>query len=192
MKLLPILTTIILASQIGLAFDKVSTFSNESQIRYPKQAPKLARVRLAIKLVNYRKFLVRNDYSKLKEMFRPIKPIKHHLRARIEKANHFYIDKWHIETVPMRWNRKSKNLTMKLRFYKQYGNKNKLEEAIGSTIISGHLKGQGHLYSFIGSKKIKFSNILGHPMLDVEVGSPIKSSSNISDSLKKKADQKRL
>lgn len=153
-----------------------------ASVRLPKKLPRLARVRLSMVLTNYKKFLVRNNYAKIREMYRPVKPIKHHLRARIEKVNHFYIDDWHIETVPISWNKVKMQLTMKLRFYRRYGNNSRLEEAIGSTVITGALKGGNHLYSFIGNKEIKFKNLLGHPLLNVVIGPPKQPQSSISKS----------
>lgn len=174
----------LILQQSALAVGNVRLMTDDPSalIRHPKQLPRLARVRLSMVLTNYKKFLVRNNYAKVREMFRPIKPIKHHLRARIEKTNHFYIDDLHIETVPISWSKERMQLKMKLRFYRRYGNENKLEEAIGSTIITGSLEGGDHLYSFIGTKKIKFKNLLGHPILDIAIGAPKRQPGALSDS----------
>ena len=159
--------------------------SIESLVRMPKQSPRLARVRLAVELTNYKKFLVRNNYAKVSEMFRPLKPIKRHLRARIEKTNHFYIGDWHIETIPVKWSKEKMHLTMKLRFFRRYGTSNNLEESVGSTIISGHIEGHDYIYNFQGAKKLKFKNLMGHPLVDVNIGSPKAQPITVSDKKEK-------
>lgn len=141
-----------------------------SKVRIPKQAPRIARVRIPIELTSFAKFNLRDQLGRMRVQFRPVKTKKHVLRARIETPNHFYVGDWHIETVPVAWSKKEKLLTLKVRFYKRYGNHKKLEEVVGDTQVKGLLEGEDFLYDFLGKKVVKFTNPLRHPVLTASIG----------------------
>ena len=192
MKSIILILSSFLSASVIAAENEGLAQPTQSLVRYPIQKPRLARVRMLMILTEYKKFLVRNNYSKLSEVYRPIQPRKHHLRARIESTNHFYIGNWHIETIPLRWSRKKKQLAMKVNFYKVYGNERNLEESIGSTEITGTLEGGNFLYSFKGSKKIKFANVMGSPIAEIEIAPPQEPQNAISKGLSTKASKNKL
>ena len=140
--------------------------------RYPKKNQKVARFRLSIELTPYLKYLVRDINGRVKEAFRPAMPLKHNLRARIDKKNHFYMGKYHIETIPLSWEKKQKKLQLQIKFYKRYGDDKNLEELLGSTKAVGFLRGEKHLFVFETSKRAKFYNALRHPLLSVHITKP--------------------
>ena len=146
----------------------VNTYSVPTRV--PRQAPRMARVRIHLKLIPYDKIVVRDKQGQFKEKFRPIKKLNHVLRARIERPNHFYVGDWHIETVPMKWDQNLKKLKVKLRFYKRYGEGRNLEEYLGNAILSGTLVGKDFLYVVKGRKNALFKNRKNNPVLAVEIG----------------------
>ena len=151
------------------------------KISGPKRASKAARVRIPIKLISYEKVLVKNTQGISREEYKKAGELKHTLRARIERTNHFYIGKWHIETIPESWNREKKTYRTRLRFYRRYGNERDLEEYVGFTVAFGVLRGDDYLYQFEGFRSASFKDRFTHPILDVEVGiGPVESRELIS------------
>ena len=153
------------------------------KVRMPKQSSKLARVRLKVQVTDYERLLVRQSNGEMKHAFKPRKPFGHNLRARIEKVNHFYLGRWHIETQPLSWSKELNVLRMRLKFYKTYGSSQDVEERVGSVLVKGSLKGKDFLYSFTGSKNIQFKNKLGQPIADISVGPPKSAPGNYSRNL---------
>src|SRR5690606_20341705 len=103
-------------------------------------------------------------------MAKPGTTLKHHLRARIERPNHFYVGSWHIESIPEQWNKKDHTYQVKLRFFKRYGEGKHLEEYVGSSMVKGRLVGEKDLYLLQASHKETFNNRDNQPVLVVGIG----------------------
>jgi hypothetical protein len=131
-----------------------------------------AKVRIAIKLKPFEKFLVQGKNQRQRVSFRSVDTIRHMLRARIEQTNHFYIGDWHVETVPVKWSRAELTLEMNVRFYKRYGDSRELEEYVGHLPMVGQLVPgkQDGLYLFRGRARKQFQNKHGQPIIAVELG----------------------
>lgn len=140
--------------------------------RMAQQKQRVARVRIAVSLTPFKKLAIKDRFGRVSETFKPTAEKKYNLRARIERPNHFYVGKWHIETIPLSWSRERQYLHMKLRFYKRYGDHKDLEEVIGSTEIRGPVKGERFLYNFLGRKSLNIKNQLGQPVVNIVLGPP--------------------
>ncbi len=154
-------------------------------IRAPKKIKKTARIRIGIKLSPYEKIVVRGHSGKRKVSFRKDVVLKNYLRARFDKANHFYIGDWHVETRPLSWKKEQNLLKMELSFFKRYGDDRSLEDYVGKMEVSGIAKGSNYVYLFETHKKMIFRNKHGHPIVDVEVG-PISNKKNATVAKRKK------
>lgn len=144
-------------------------------IELPGPQKEGAQVRIAVELRPFEKILVQGRGEQKQQLeYRVIQPTKHMLRARIETSNHFYIGKWHIETVPVRWSRSERLLHMNVRIYKRYGDRQELEEFVGQIPISGTLDGENGLFVLTGQTQQRFHNKQGHPIVEMRVGEPLR------------------
>lgn len=151
-----------------------------------KETPKKVsknRVRIAVELQPYKKFAVIERDGKRKVAFKPQKPFKQMLRAKIDQPNHFYLKGYHIETVPLSWDKKFNQYRSKINFYQTYG---KVEEMIGSLIIKGSLSGKNGLYVLVGNSKKEFRNKTGQTILRASIGLPATQRPAVSKGVPKK------
>lgn len=140
-------------------------------IELPGEKKAGAQVRIPIELRPYEKILSHKPGSELKQIeYRVIKPLRHVLRARIERTNHFYFDDWHIESVPVRWSKAERTLEVNLRIYKQYGESKELEEFIGSLKVAGVLQGENGTYTLSSNASQRYHNKHGQPIVELNVG----------------------
>ena len=165
---------IVLSSAIGLLSTHLSANQSLDQlsIRSPNQPAKIARVRIGVELLPFDKLMLKDRTGAVAPKFRPAPAIKNNIRARIDSTNHFYMNDWHVETIPLSWHKETKSFKIKMRFYKRYGDHKSLEEVIGMIDVEGILNGQNYIYDFKASKKANFLNLLGEPILDVKVLEP--------------------
>lgn len=136
----------------------------------PMQEERVVRVRIPLQFQGYEKVIVTDHKGMSRYQYKPLPILKHHLRARLERKNHFYVGGWHIESIPERWDRASKQYAVKLRIYKRYGEGRELEELIGKVEVSGKLEGKDLLYNFKGFATASFKDREGRPVLDLGVG----------------------
>ncbi len=129
-----------------------------------------AKVRIGLRLTPYRKIVSQSPSGEMQVTFRPDKVMKHTLRARIDRANHFYIGDFHIETSPQSLVKKARLYTVRLTVYKRYGAYGKIEEMLGYLDINGKLKGEKGLFVLHGSNSIRMKNKNGEPVVDVVAG----------------------
>ena len=87
--------------------------------------------------------------------------IQHTLRAKMLSPNHFYIKKYHIETIPLEWNEQNKYYSLKVVVFKRLGKNGLVEEHLGSLKLKGHLKGQASPYLFASFAKAVFKSKTG-------------------------------
>lgn len=151
----------------------LSTFNmGENPLGPVSEPPEVARVRLPIKLTAYESIMVQNQHGVRRIEHKPLAPLDYNLRATINRTNHFYLSDWHIESVPIKWDRDQKSWRAELKFYKRYGQEQDLEEFVGTLGIAGQLLGEGQdkVYRFAGKGQQRFQNKRGSPVLDVELG----------------------
>lgn len=141
-----------------------------SEETFPVQQERVVRVRIPLQIQSYEKVVVTDHKGMSRYQYKPLPLLKHHLRARLERKNHFYVGSWHIETVPEKWDRITKQYAVKLRIYKRYGEGRELEELIGKVDVNGKVEGKDLLYNFKGFAAAAFKNREGHPVLDLGVG----------------------
>lgn len=142
----------------------------EPLVRLPKKPPRMAKVRIFVKLVPYRKVLMQDSKGVNFEEYKPVGKMKYTLRARIDRPNHFYLNDWHIETIPQMFSQSTKQFRVKLRFYKRYGTHQDLEEYVGNTTAEGILEGSNFLYVLKTFKEEVFKNKYNQPILAIGVG----------------------
>lgn len=147
--------------------------NNVSAEKSGKNSPRMAQVRIGLKLTPYQPMAVKGRDGKTTLMPQALATIQHTLRARIERVNHFYFGDWHVETIPEAWSRETMKYRVKLRFYKRYGAGKDLEEMVGHTIVQGTLEGKNYLYGLKGNVNTQFKNRRGEPVLAVAIGTPV-------------------
>lgn len=141
--------------------------SSLTTVSLPKDA---ARVRIPLRLVRY-ETVVLQDLDGVKRMEqKALAPLSYNLKATVNRSNHFYIADWHIESVPMKWEREARQWTVELKFYKRYGQEQELEEFIGNLPLNGRLVGEDKLFTLDAKAHQKFNNKRGNPVLLVEAG----------------------
>ena len=134
------------------------------------EAPKVAKVRIPLKLTNFEEVIIQNSQGVRRMESKPLRPVAYNLRATINRTNHFYLADWHIESVPMKWDRDISEWIVELKFYKRFGEDNDLEEYVGVLPLTGRLVGKEEIMSFDAKGIQKFANKRGSPLLIVEAG----------------------
>jgi hypothetical protein len=132
-------------------------------------------VRIGIKITPFRQIVVKSAVSgKDKEsevQHVAQEAIRHTLRARLNRVNHFYVNNFHVETRPLKWVKQSRDYTVQLTIYRQFGRNSEVEETIGSMQISGVLEVQTDgIYVLNGAAFKRFRNKFNAPSLDVAAG----------------------
>lgn len=130
-----------------------------------------AKVRIGLRLTPFKKVTTRNKDNTVSQRFIPMEPIRHTLRARLDKANHFFIGEWHIETKPMAWIKKTRKYETRLVIHRRYGAFGQLEENVGSVDLVGVLdEGDENVHVLLGVARTRLRDKFGHPVLDVVAG----------------------
>lgn len=130
-------------------------------------------VRIGLNLTPYRKVSVgRGGGGGSQFNYLPAGTLRRTLRARIDKPNHFYIDGYHIETVPLRWVRPKREYTIRLSFaHRPNRSRSGVEKHLGYVDVRGHLKqSTPDVYLLIGANHKTFFNNLSEPFLRAVVG----------------------
>ena len=142
----------------------------QAAVRDPQAAPRMARVRIRLKLTEYDKLVIKNEQGVTRIDHKAVRTVQHILRARIERTNHFYVGNWHVETIPVSFDRTTLKYTAALRFSRKYGEGWDMEEYVGRVELNGTLAGKDFVYDMIGNNTAKFFSLKGEPLLDVEIG----------------------
>lgn len=136
-----------------------------------KPSDQPARVRIGLRLTPFKKISTRNKDGSSSDRFVPIEPIRHTLRSRLNKANHFFLGEWHIETKPISWIKKTRKYQIRLTVHKRYGAFGQLEESIGTMDLAGTLdEGDDNVHVLLGVARQRLRDKFGHPILDVVAG----------------------
>ena len=120
--------------------------------------------------LNIKIFNIRPNHKNQAKGFEKLLTLKHILRAKIEKPNHFYVGDYHIVTEPFVYSKIHRRLGMRLSFYQRFGTYKQLEESIGQMEIRGDLRGKGPIGHFVGYSQKIFKDKKGQPILEVQLG----------------------
>ncbi len=130
-----------------------------------------AKVRIGLRLTPFKKVVTRNRDGSADQRFVPIEPLRHTLRARLNKVNHFFVGEWHVESVPTKWVKKTRHYEVKLNVYRRYGAFGQLEENIGSIELSGTLEEErDNVHVLLGTARKRLRDKAGQPYLDIVAG----------------------
>lgn len=136
-----------------------------------EQSQQPAKVRIGLRMTPFKKVVTRNRDGSVDQRFVPIEPLRHTLRARINKTNHFFVGEWHIESEPTKWVRKTRHYEVKLNIYRRYGAFGQLEENVGTVELAGTLdEERDNVYVLLGTARKRLRDKAGHPYLDVVAG----------------------
>lgn len=130
-----------------------------------------AQVRIGVKLTPFRQIVTKGMDGKSQVQHVAEVALKHTLRARLNKVNHFYVGTYHLETRPLKWERESKHYEVQITIYRQFGRDSEVEETIGALTVSGELMPQGDsIYVLGGSAYKRFRDKFNAPVIDVAAG----------------------
>jgi hypothetical protein len=130
-----------------------------------------AKVRIGLRLTPFKRVVTRNRDGSTDQRFVPIEPLRHTLRARLNKTNHFFVGEWHVESVPTKWIKKTRHYEVKLNIYRRYGAFGQLEENVGSIQLAGTLEEErDNVHVLLGTARKRLRDKAGQPYLDVVAG----------------------
>ena len=145
--------------------------TGESSLTTVSEPKDVARVRIPLKLTRFEPIVVQNTEGTRRMEYKNMAPVSYTLRATINRSNHFYLADWHIETIPMKWEKETRNWQVEIKVYKRYGQDQELEEFIGTHAIQGRLVGDDKLFTLEAHSRQQFNNKRGSPVLLLESGS---------------------
>lgn len=129
------------------------------------------RVRIGLRLTSFIKKPTLDPQGKTIETYVTREPMRHTLRSRLNKVNHFYLGPWHVETTPQRWIKESRRYDIRLSLYRRFGAYDRLEELVGHVDLSGVLeKQEDTIYVLKGVTRQRIRDKFGFPLLDVVAG----------------------
>jgi len=130
-----------------------------------------AKVRIGLRLTPFRQVVTQDRNGRSVEHSMPLEALRYTLRARLNKVNHFFVGKWHIETTPEQWVRTTRHYVVKLDIYRRYGAFGQLEENVGSLQLRGVLdEGENNVHVLLGVARVRLRDKFGRPVLDVVAG----------------------
>jgi len=130
-----------------------------------------AKVRIGLRLTPFRKVVTQDRNGRNVEHSMPLEALRYTLRARLNRVNHFFVGKWHIETTPEQWVRTTRHYVVKLDIYRRYGAFGQLEENVGSVQLRGVLdQGENNVHVLLGVARKRLRDKFGRPVLDVVAG----------------------
>ncbi|MFY7929790.1 MAG: hypothetical protein ACOVS5_13040 [Oligoflexus sp.] len=161
-------------SGMGFAVEKghLSTIqTGDNPLGSITEPPVVARVRIPMKITSFEPVLIQSANGVKRLEHKPLSPNAYNLRATINRSNHFYLADWHVESVPIKWDRDQRLWKVELKFYKRYGQEQELEEYVGTLPVQGKLTGgEAKVFVLDAKAQQQFNNKRGSPVLIVEVG----------------------
>ncbi len=154
--------------------------TGESALTTINEPKDVARVRVPLRLTRFEPIVVQSEQGTRRIEHKSLAPISYNLRATINRSNHFYLADWHIETIPMKWEKDARRWQVELKFYKRYGQEQELEEFIGTLPLQGRLVGDERLFTLETQSKQQFKNKRGSPVLTVEAGAMANEKGNVA------------
>ncbi len=129
------------------------------------------RVRIGLRLTPFKKVLAKSREGVNETHYVPMEPLRHTLRARLNKANHFFVGDYHVETKPLKWIRKSRRYEVQLDLYRRFGAFGQLEEFVGSVQLNGVLEEQeDKVFVLLGTARQRFRDKFQNPVIDLVAG----------------------
>jgi hypothetical protein len=154
--------------------------TGESSLTTVTEPKDVARVRIPLRLTRFEPIVVQNAQGTRRMDHKAMAPVSYTLRATINRSNHFYLADWHIETIPMKWEKETRNWQLEIKVFKRYGQEQELEEFIGTHSIQGRLLGNDKLFTLEAQTRQLFNNKRGSPVLLLETGSIAVEKGNIA------------
>lgn len=145
--------------------------TGDSSLTDVKASDDAIRVRVPLKMTQFEQIVIKNQDGIRRVEHKPLQPVRYNFKATIDRSNHFYLNDFHVETVPVKWEHDSKEWTIAVHFYKRFGEGQELEELVGSMDIKGKLDGANKLYTMKAKGKSEFKNKQGYSVLAVEIDS---------------------
>jgi hypothetical protein len=177
------LSAILLATRglFAAEMGNLSTIQTGESSLTTVSAPKdVARVRIPLRLTRFEPIIVQNAQGTRRMEYKAMAPVPYTLRATINRSNHFYLADWHIETIPMKWEKETRNWQVEIKVYKRYGQEQELEEFIGTHSMQGRLLGNDKLFTLETQTRQQFNNKRGSPVLMLETGSIAVEKGNVA------------
>jgi hypothetical protein len=177
------LSAFLLASRTLFAVEmgNLSTIqTGESSLTTVSEPKDVARVRIPLRLTRFESIVVENAEGTRRMESKAMAPISYTLRATINRSNHFYLEDWHIETIPMKWEKETRNWQVEVKIYKRYGQEQELEEFIGTQSLKGRLVGEDRLFTLETQSRQQFNNKRGSPILLLESGAIALEKGNVA------------
>ncbi|WP_141736025.1 hypothetical protein [Oligoflexus tunisiensis] len=177
------LSAILLATRALFAVEpgNLSTIqTGESSLTTVSEPKDVARVRIPLRLTRFEPIVVQNAQGTRRMEYKAMAPVSYTLRATINRSNHFYLADWHIETIPMKWEKETRNWQVEIKVYKRYGQEQELEEFIGTHALRGRLIGEDRLFTLETQSRQQFNNKRGSPVLLLESGSIAVEKGNVA------------
>lgn len=101
----------------------------------------------------------------------PRKPVFLNLKARLDRANHFYFGDWHLETIPQGKTAEGE-LRFKISLARTFGENHDLEEHLGDVEVRGGLSRiDAALLNFHGRRSSRFRGPGGEVVAELQVNS---------------------
>lgn len=155
------------SSGLGVASDQLYNRPEESG----SETTKIERVRIPVTVKAWNEVDTKAVDGSLRKSRIAGQPVSQVLRARIERANDFYIGDWRITTTPVRWLKRSNQYQVRIEAFRRLGESGQIEESLGSITLTGSLEKQGDaLYILNGRGRRLFRDNMGNPLLDLEAG----------------------
>jgi hypothetical protein len=129
------------------------------------------RVRIGLRLTPFKKVVTQARDGAATTRFVPLEPLRHTLRAQLNKVNHFFVGDYHVETQPLSWVRQSRRYQVRLKVYRRYGAFGQLEEMVGNADLSGVLEEQeANVFVLLGVARQRLRDKFQNPVLDIVAG----------------------
>jgi len=166
-------------SQLGVAASNTYNRPDEAAI----DSSSSQRVRIPLSFKTWSLVETKDQDGRSRKSRIASKPISQVLRARIERANDFYLGDFRIKTTPVRWLKRSNQYQVKLEMFKRLNLDGTMEESLGSVTLTGVLDKQDDgLFILNGTARRLFRDRSGEPILDLDAGqhAPLEKASAIS------------
>lgn len=132
------------------------------------------RIRLPVRLAAYKTIVTKNQDGKTEPGYIQEAGIVRTIRARADRANHFYLGEkgeWHLETIPLRFARQEKRYTTRLSLSRVVSFDGSVEEHFGSIEVSGVLVPESAgVFKFVTNGRQIFRDKLGVPVVELAAG----------------------
>jgi hypothetical protein len=166
-------------SQLGVAAS--NTYNRPDDVAI--DSPTSQRVRIPLSFKTWSLVETKDADGRSRKSRIASKPMAQVLRARIERANDFYLGDFRIKTTPVRWLKRSNQYQVKLEMFKRLNLDGTMEETLGSVTLTGVLEQQDDgLFILNGTARRLFRDRSGEPILDLDAGqhAPLEKASAIS------------